>query len=61
VATPAAGVGPPEDCPDQFVLTGDPLNNSGADDNGNGFVCVKVRPDGSEIFRDDRGILFPPL
>jgi hypothetical protein len=58
-AAPAAGVGPAEDCPDGFVLTLDPLNGSGADDNGNGAVCVKV-VNGRELFRDDRGILIPP-
>jgi hypothetical protein len=60
-AAPAAGVGPTEDCPDDFVLTLDPQNGSGADDNGNGAVCVKVVPGGRELFRDDRGIVFPPL
>jgi len=50
---------PKQPCPDSFVPFLDPLNISGADQNGNGVVCAKTTGSGQDIFKDDKGNFFP--
>jgi hypothetical protein len=45
---------PKSPCPNGYTPTLDPLNGSGADNNGNGVVCARTTGSG-DIFRDDRG------
>jgi hypothetical protein len=44
---------PPSPCPKGYTPVVDPLNGTGADDNGNGVVCGKATTSG-DIFVDDR-------
>jgi hypothetical protein len=53
-AAEPGGYDPPSQCPKGFTPFLDPINGSGADDNGNMIVCVRTTAEG-DVFVDDRG------